>query len=153
MVKPVDEGKSIFSIDHIGLDLWRAAAAWRSRLHREMVARGHSWYGDARAAIAASLDPRGLPQSELVARMGVSKQAVQQLLDGLEADGIVRRVPDEGDRRGKRVEYTAAGLLAVRDANAIKQRMERELVARIGARAVRDLRSVLQELAQAFEET
>lgn len=138
MVKQLDD-INVSAIDHVGLDLWAAAHAWRARLHGEMVARGHAWYGDARGAIAASLDVTGLPQSELAMRMGISKQAVQQLLDQLEGEGIVRRVPDPNDKRGKRIEYTAEGLKAVRDANAIKRKMERELAARVDVPALRAL--------------
>ena len=152
MVKPLDESHHPPMLDHVGVDLWRAASAWRDRLHREMVARGHSWYGDARGAVAANLDVRGLSQTELVARMGVTKQAVQQLLDALEAEGVVRRSPDPEDRRGKRVDYTPRGLAAVRDANAIKRRMEKELSERLGGRAFDELRAALREVAAAFEE-
>src|ERR1051325_8377172 len=109
MVKRLDDMRDLL-VDHVGLDLWRAAIAWRERLHGEMVARGHAWYGDARSGIAAHLDPAGSWQSERVERMRLSKQAVQQLLDGLESDGVVRRVPDPEDGRGKRVVYTAKGL-------------------------------------------
>jgi DNA-binding MarR family transcriptional regulator len=152
MVKSLDD-HSTQPIDHVGLDLWRAASAWRARLHREMVARGHTWYGDARGAVAQSLDVKGLSQSDLVLRMGISKQAVQQVLDGLEAEGIIRREPDPDDRRGKRVVYTAEGLRAVRDANVIKRALERELRARIGSRAVDELRRALGEVTQALEKT
>jgi DNA-binding MarR family transcriptional regulator len=150
MVKPLDD-VNLQPIDHVGLDLWHAASAWRTRLHREMVARGYAWYGDARGAVAQSLDVRGLPQSELVARMGTSKQAVQQLLDGLEAEGVIRRSLDPHDRRGNRVEYTAAGLRAVRDANAIKRRMELELRERLGPQAFERMRAALREVSRTLE--
>ncbi len=148
MVKHLDD--SVLLIEHVGVDLWRAAVAWRDRLHGEMVARGHAWYGDARSAVAASLDPDGLPQSELVTRMGLSKQAVQQLVDGLEADGVVRRVPDPRDRRGKRVVYTAKGRAALRDAVEIKRTLERELRDRLGERAFAQLRATLRQVAEAW---
>jgi len=149
MVKTLDE-KDASPLDHIGVDLFRAATAWRERLHADMVARGHTWYGDARGAVAAHLDPRGLAQSELVLRMGLTKQAVQQLLDGLEADGIVRREADPNDGRSKRVVYAAKGRAAVRDANEIKRRMERELRTRIGGHAFDELRAMLAEAAEVW---
>jgi DNA-binding MarR family transcriptional regulator len=151
MVKRLDESHLLLP-EHIGVDLWRAATAWKTRLHRQMVARGHSWYGDARGAVAAHLDPRGVSQSELVARMGLSKQAVQQLLDGLEADGIVRRVADPNDRRGNRVEYTAKGLAALRDAAKVKRKMELEMRQRIGDRAFDALATALREVASTWND-
>lgn len=146
MVKSLDDKHLL--VDHIGLDLWRAAAAWRDRHHAEMVARGHAWYGDARSGVAAHLNPRGMAQSELVEKMGISKQAVQQLLDGLEADGIVTREPDPQDGRGKRVVYTARGLAAVSDSVKVKRAIERDYRQRLGDRTVDALVTSLRKLAR-----
>ena len=134
MVKKVDDAHPLLP-DHVGLDLWRAALAWRERLHAEMVARGHDWYGDARGQIAAHLDPRGMSQAELARRMKLSKQAVQQLLDQLEEEGIVKREPDPDDGRGKRVVYTKKGLAALTDAVAVKRAIEADYRSKLGARA------------------
>lgn len=113
-----------------------------------MVRRGHAWYGDARSVIAIHLDPRGLAQSELVARTGLTKQAVQQLLDSLEAEGIIARVPSEQDRRSKRVVYTAKGEASVRDATAVKREIEAEYRARLGDRKFESLHKMLAELLE-----
>ena len=150
MVKQLDD---IRLEEHVGLDLWRAAIAWRKRLHDEMVQRGHAWYGDARNAIATYLEPHGMSQADLVRRMGMTKQAVQQLLDGLEADGIIMRQPDPDDGRGKRIVYTERGLAAVRDAVRIKKAIERDYRAQLGDDAFRILRSSLRALAPSPEET
>jgi DNA-binding MarR family transcriptional regulator len=147
VVKILDD-REIFCIDHVGVALWRAATAWKERLHSEMVRRGHAWYGDARGVIAIHLDSRGLPQSELVARTGLSKQAVQQLLDGLEQDGIIERIASVKDRRSKRVVYTAQGRASVRDALAVKQQIEEEYRARLGDRTFNALRTALRKLGQ-----
>jgi DNA-binding MarR family transcriptional regulator len=146
MVKALDDEDPLL-LDHIGVDLWRAASAWRERLHAEMVARGHGWYGDARGAVAAHLEPGGMAQAALVARMGLTKQAVQQLVDGLEADGIVRREPDPEDGRGKRVVYTPRGRAALRDAVTVKRAIEADFRRALGDRAFEALRSALRKLA------
>lgn len=154
MVKKIDvknEPKNdheLLVIEHIGVALWRAAMAWRDRLHREMVERGHLWYGDARAVIALHLDPAGTAQVELVARTGLTKQAVQQLLDSLEADGIIRREPSPTDRRSKVVVYTAKGRASVRDANAVKRSIESDYRARLGARGFDALQDALARLIE-----
>jgi DNA-binding MarR family transcriptional regulator len=146
MVQSLDDGPVLD--DHVGLDLWRAAIAWRDRLHREMVERGHTWYGDARGAVAAHLDPGGMSQSELVRRMGLTKQAVQQLLDSLEADGIIVREPDPSDGRARRIAYTACGLSAVKDAAKVKRAIERDYRSRLGNAAFDALRRALRKLAR-----
>jgi DNA-binding MarR family transcriptional regulator len=145
MVKKVDDTHPLLP-DHVGLDLWRAASSWRERLHGEMVRRGHAWYGDARGAIAATLDPRGMSQAELARRMHVSKQAVQQLLDGLEDEGIVRREPDPDDGRGKRVVYTKKGLAALREAVLVKRAIEADYRDKLGARGLETLRELLAKI-------
>lgn len=150
MVKNLDDTETHPLLPtHVGIDLWRAALAWRERLHSEMVERGHAWYGDARSAIAEHLDPRGMSQAALVARVGLTKQAVQQLLDSLEADGIVKREADPNDGRAKRVTYTKKGLAALRDGVAIKRAIEREYRDKLGdkryAALVESLRALLHE--------
>ena len=66
-----------------------------------MAARGHGWMAEARGAVVGHLRPGGMSQSVLPAAMGISKQAVQQLVDELVAEGIVERIPDPADGRGK----------------------------------------------------
>lgn len=150
MVKKIDDTEGLLP-EHVGVDLWRAALAWRERLHGEMVRRGHGWYGDARGAVAAHLDPSGTGQSELARRMKLTKQAVQQLVDGLERDGIVRREPDPDDGRGKRVVYTKRGIAALRDAVQVKREIEADYRARLGARGFDALVHALRALAPAEE--
>ena len=60
----------------------------------------------------------GIRQSALIERVATTKQAVQQILDGLEAEGIVERIADPADGRGKYVRYTGEGLRACATATA-----------------------------------
>jgi DNA-binding MarR family transcriptional regulator len=76
-----------------------------------------------------------------------AQQAVQQLLDGLEAEGIIRREADPEDGRGKRVVYTAKGLAAQRDARRIKRKIERDFRSRLGERAFAELQNSLRKVA------
>jgi DNA-binding MarR family transcriptional regulator len=55
-----------------------------------------------------------VPLKQLPAQLGCVKSNVTQLLDRLEAEGVLRRVPDPEDRRGMRVELTDAGRAAHR---------------------------------------
>lgn len=123
MVKKLDDARSI---DHIGLHLWRAAQRWRDRMRREMAARGFPWHLEARGEVLGHVGPNGVSQAALPERMGLSKQAVQQLLDQLEADGVVTRVTDPADKRLRRVELTGLGLFDLVERNAIKREIENE---------------------------
>jgi DNA-binding MarR family transcriptional regulator len=51
-----------------------------------------------------------LPLGQLAERIACVKSNVTQLVDRLEADQLVRRVPDPSDRRSVRAEITADGL-------------------------------------------
>ena len=90
MVKPLDEIMPPL-LDHAGWRLWRVSRQWKACFDAGMRARGYPWFGEARSNVIGYLERSGLPQSELVKRMGLSKQAVQQLVDELVADGIVER--------------------------------------------------------------
>lgn len=130
MVKMLDENARL--PDHVGWRLWRARDAWLDDFVGAMRASGHGWFGEARAGLLGQIPRSGIRQSELIERVGTTKQAVQQLLDGLEAEGVIERVADTQDRRGKIVRYTAKGLSALRDGDRIKREIERRYAERIG---------------------
>ena len=71
--------------DHIGLLLWHAAADWKTRMRDEMVDRGFPWHGEARGEVLTHIGPAGASQAALAERMGITKQAVQQLVEQLVA--------------------------------------------------------------------
>jgi DNA-binding MarR family transcriptional regulator len=52
----------------------------------------------------------GLPLGELAQALGVTPRNVTGLVDTLERDGLVRRVPDPADRRSVRAVATTEGL-------------------------------------------
>ncbi|MCU0903744.1 MAG: MarR family winged helix-turn-helix transcriptional regulator [Tabrizicola sp.] len=119
--------------DHIGWTLWQAAQVWRVEFTAAMVAAGHGWFGQARGNLMVHIGPSGLRQGDLVARARLTKQAVQQFVDELVADGILMRVPDEQDARARRLMLTEAGLAAMRDADRIKAEIEARWRDRLGS--------------------
>ena len=58
--------------------------------------------------------PDGLKMGELSRRMMVTGGNVTGITDGLEAEGLVARIPDPEDRRALRVRLTTAGRRAFR---------------------------------------
>lgn len=54
-------------------------------------------------------DEKGLTPSECAQRADVTKATITGLLDGLERDGLVRRLPDVTDRRMLRLQLTDKG--------------------------------------------
>jgi len=121
---------------------------WTGRFVEEMQAAGHGWFGLSQAQLLGHLARGETPQSDIVARSGLTKQAVQQLIDELAREGILERAPDPVDRRARVVRYTAKGAAALADADKIKVRIEREFRERIGADEFRTLKSILVRLAE-----
>ena len=150
MVKELD-GKSEALPDHIGRRLWQASRAWQAEFAAAMRAAGHGWFTEARAGLLGHISRNGIRQSALIDRSAISKQAVQQLLDGLEAEGVVQRLPDPRDGRGKLVGYTSKGLDALRDGDRIKLQIERRYIERIGQQHFAALMDALRALEAALD--
>ncbi|WP_162142442.1 MarR family winged helix-turn-helix transcriptional regulator [Cucumibacter marinus] len=146
MDRAEEKGSDLAVIDHVGIALWRAARRWRSRMAAEMAARGYPWHQSAAGEVLAHLGPDGLSQRALTERMGMSKQAVQQLVDQLEVLDVVRRVPDPTDKRARRIELTELGARDFAERNRVKVRIEAEYRQRLGEDAFKALLAALAEL-------
>ena len=133
-------------IDHIGFDLWQAAHRWKGEFDAAMVDEGYPWFRDARSRVLSVLDFKGTAQADVVVRLGMTKQAVQQLLDQLVDDGILERQEDETDRRGRILVFTAAGARLMADANRVKLRLARAYRRKLGDVTFEALSSALKRL-------
>ncbi|MFE9625203.1 MarR family winged helix-turn-helix transcriptional regulator [Streptomyces sp. NPDC006527] len=67
--------------------------------------------------------------ADLAERLEVVPRAVTTLVDGLEASGRVRRVPDPTNRRVIRIELTDAGHDTLRELRRARQAAAREILA------------------------
>lgn len=132
MVKRLDD-IPVDLIDHVGWRIWRLARAWKAEFDAAMAARGHHWFADARSNLLPYLDRDGTAQSVLQSRMSVTKQAVQQFVDGLVADGILQRRTNPDDRRGKILLFTRKGQRVLADANEVKVEIQSRYRAKLGA--------------------
>jgi len=68
-----------------------------------------------------------LPLGQLAERLACVKSNVTQLIDRLEADGLVARAPDPNDRRSRLAVITAKGKRAYEDGIRIQRAAEHEL--------------------------
>src|SRR5215212_2013738 len=68
-----------------------------------------------------------LPLGQLAERLACVKSNVTQLVDRLEADGLVNRTADPNDRRSRLAVLTAAGRTAYSKGDQIKRQTEQEL--------------------------
>ncbi len=92
------------------------------------------------------IDLEGTRQTELARRVGVSKQAIHQLVEELEALGVVERTPDPTDRRATLVRFTHAKGRSLLDGLALLGEIEREIEQAIGTKRMRALHAALTAL-------
>jgi DNA-binding MarR family transcriptional regulator len=110
------------------LSLVRAAGEVEERLEASMLELGLSMGKfSLLGRLAVAKDP--LPLSQLADCVGCVRSNVTQLVDRLEADGLVTRVSHPTDRRSIRAALTPAGRERYRQAARAVDRTERELVA------------------------
>lgn len=75
----------------------------------QLSERGHVAVRTAHAPVFQHLDENGTTVSTLAQRAGMTKQAMAELVQHLERQGYVRRVPHPDDARAKLVQLTAKG--------------------------------------------
>jgi DNA-binding MarR family transcriptional regulator len=145
MVKQLDEKFDALP-DHIGWRLWQASNAWQEEFALAMREAGHGWFTRSRASLVGYVPRKGIKQSALIERAGITKQAVQQILDGLEDEGVIERLADPADARGKLVRYTTKGIAALAEGDRIKKKIERRYQQRLGTERFAALMDALREL-------
>jgi DNA-binding MarR family transcriptional regulator len=96
--------------------------------------------------ILAGIDAAGGPRHGLPSELGVTKQAVSQVIDLLVNRGYLEREPDPDDRRRVRLELTDRGEDAVAAVLRGVEAVDRRLEEVVSAEQVGALRSVLSAL-------
>ncbi|MES2638959.1 MAG: MarR family transcriptional regulator [Myxococcota bacterium] len=120
------------------------------------VARSSAEFGipglrAAHMGVLPHLDLSGTRATEIARRMGISKQAVGELLDEIEAFGVIERVPDPTDGRARIVRFTERGRAGLLVGLGVLAGIEAELAARIGADTVARLKADLSVALPAIE--
>ena len=100
------------------------------------------------AFILAGIDPTGGPRQDLPTGLGVSKQAVSQLIDVLVSRGYLTRSPDPGDRRRISLELTGRGQRSSTRCCRGVEDVDQRLLEQVSAEQVEAMRVVLATLAE-----
>jgi MarR family transcriptional regulator for hemolysin len=119
---------------------------WRRALNAVLTAHNLS---DASAAPLISLLRHGdrIPQGVLAERVGVEGPTLVRVLDGLEHDGLICRVPDEADRRIKLVQLTTAGTAVAMRAETCAAELRERILGDIEPREFDAALAVLRAIA------
>lgn len=106
------------------------------RLNGDLLATGDTLVGDlgltsARWQVlgAVALSPGPLPVAHIARNMGLTRQAVQRVVDEMRADDLVRLEPNPHHRRAMLVAMTERGQAAFRMASERQERWADELAA------------------------
>ena len=106
----------------------------------------------AHTTLFPHLDLAGTRLTELARRLGISKQAVGQLVDELEQMQVVERVPDPSDGRAKLIRFAKKPGTSLLDGLAHLRRLEDELGVAIGAPRMAALHDALGALLVVLED-
>ncbi|AAV94745.1 MarR family transcriptional regulator [Ruegeria pomeroyi] len=113
MAESTDQTEQLRELAEIGLEGYapylmnRIMGRYNANLRKEMTALGLSTAKMRALAILSAKD--GLPIGTLGIFAVVEQSTLSRALDGLQADGLVRREVDSDDQRSSRVYLTPAG--------------------------------------------
>lgn len=88
----------------------------------------------------------GIRLTELARKLGISKQAVFQLVVDLEQMGVLLRVPDPADGRCKLIGFSDSGQAAIADGLRTLVQLEAELGRDVGEATLARFRQALLEV-------
>ncbi len=105
----------------------------------------------AHTALFPHLDFDGIRLTDLASRVGVTKQAVGQLVDDLVAAGMVERVSDPTDKRAKRIRFSRRGYAGLMQGLSVLRDIEASLKSALGARRMREFHETLKLVIEALD--
>lgn len=132
----------------LGARLRTAAEAVHAAGHARLIAAGFDELRPAHFTLLKFPGPHGVRPSELAARVGLRKQALNPLLNDLESWGYLVRTGNDQDRRGRIVYLTERGFALVRVLRETLEEIESGLRARVGDSALNGFLAVLDEVGQ-----
>ena len=112
-------------------------------LERTAAKQGTARLRRSHTSLLPHIALEGTRITDLADRLGISKQAVSQLVDDLEAYGVVARVSDPEDARARRVIFTERGKKGLLEGLALLRGIEAEIAQQIGPQRMKHLREAL----------
>ena len=123
--------------------------AWE-RLHEELVeglaAAGFDDLRPVHHPLLRYVLAEGLRPGELAARLGLSKQSVNDLLRDFEHMGYLALAPDPQDGRSKRIRLTHRGWQLAITASELSRAIGERWASKVGTRRYATFEAVLREL-------
>jgi DNA-binding MarR family transcriptional regulator len=122
------------------------------RMSTWLAESGHPALQPSHSAAIQSLWAKrdGMRLTTMAQNAHVTKQTMGALVDHLEREGYVERIPDPDDGRASRIRLTRRGESFAREARAFSRRTEAELDALLGPRRVEELRAALRMIHEEY---
>ena len=102
-------------------------------------------------ALFPHIDFEGTRQTVLAAKLGISKQAVGQLVAELEGIGMLERIPDPSDGRAKLIRFSNRGRFGLMQGMKVLAAVEAELEEELGSETMAALHDGLTALHEILE--
>lgn len=131
---------------NLAVSMREAFLALNDLVLARLADRGHGNVRAAHTAVFQYLDDTGTTVSALAARAQITKQAMAELVQYLEACGYLHREPDPDDRRAKLVLPTERGREVVAIAQDLVPQLEDRITSVLGAERVEALRADLDTI-------
>src|SRR5688572_24863971 len=134
----------------VTVNLVLVARRWRSLLDERLRLIGQS---SARMeALAAIINSPSLSaQVDIAKRLRIEGPTMTRMLDTLEADGLVERLPDPADRRTKQLRVTPAGEKALAEIFAIADGLRLRLLDGVDTERMDELNELLVMLTERLD--
>jgi len=118
---------------------------------RRLGEAGHSVLRMPHTMLLELLPAEGARSGVLASLLGITKQAVGEIVDDLEAAEYIHRVADPADRRAKLVVLSPKGAAAFGVVSAVMNGMDQEFSAVLGADRYAEVRVTVVQLIQHLE--
>ncbi len=135
----------------MGRILLRTYRAFSSRALDKLEIRGYADISLAHTMMMMNIDVQGIQLTKLSEKIGVSRQAVTNLVQSLEQKKFLTRSPDPSDKRAAIVSVTKIGWKLIKDIVEVKSEIEDEYRSIIGDQQMDQLRNSLTKLLETVE--
>lgn len=143
-VKPESTGTELLPL--LGVLLSTPFRVLDEHVHRALQQAGYTDIRPAHHVVFRLTGSGGARLVDLVEQARITKQSMNYLVDHLEAAGYLARLPDPGDRRGKRVELTPRGREVEEVARAAILQLQEEWARQLGPQDFGQLLTLLRRL-------
>ena len=134
----------------IGMIAQQLQRAFEAECFDRLVAAGFTGLRMRHSVLLNSLGPDGSRITTLAAELGMTKQAMGEMIDDLETNGYLERTTDPDDRRARLIRFTSRGEDALKMAFEMMPAIEREYADLVGATRYAEAKRAMADLVDAL---